>query len=78
LTSSRRKSHQKRRRWLIFPLLAAMIQVTGSIVARTVTIIKATNAIRMSNNVKVAIETINATITLVAKRRTTRKSPTRR
>jgi hypothetical protein len=50
-----------------------------SIVARTTTTIKATYVISMTNNMTVAIETINTKITLIAKTRTTRtKSPTRR
>ncbi len=77
LTSSRRRSSQKRRRQLIFLLLTAMIQTTSSIVARTATTIKATNAIATNNNMTVAIKTINAPITLVAKSWTTRKSPTK-
>jgi hypothetical protein len=59
-------------------LLAAVTQITGIIVAKTVTTIKATNVITANANTIVTMETINATITLIAKRRTTRKSPTRR
>jgi hypothetical protein len=67
------RSNQRRRRWPIFLLLAAMAQTTGIIVVRITTTIKATNAIMMNTNTIVAIEMINATTTLVAKRRTSRK-----
>jgi hypothetical protein len=73
LTSSRRRNSQRKRRQLIFPLLAAMTQTTGIIVARTTTTIEATNTIATNANIIVTIKTINAMITLVAKRRTTRK-----
>jgi hypothetical protein len=78
LTRSRRKSSQKRRRWLIFLPLAAMIQATVSIVAKTATAIKATDSIATNDYMRIAIEKINAMITLVVKRRTSRKSSTRR
>ncbi len=78
LDKLKERSSQKKRRWLIFLSLAAMIWTTGSIVARTATTINATNTIAKNNNMTVAIKTINATITLVAKRRATRKRPTRR
>ncbi len=78
LTSSRRKRSRKRRRRLIFLLLAAVIQATSSIVTRTATTIKTTSAIAMNDDMTVAIEMINTTITLVAKTRTTRKSLMRR
>jgi hypothetical protein len=79
LTRSRRKSRQKRRRWLIFSLLTTVIQATtNSIVARTPTTIKVINVIAVTNNIAIFIKTIDATITLIAKTRTTRtKSPTR-
>ncbi len=76
--SRRRNSLEKRTR-LIFPLRKAMIWATGSIVARVMTTIKGTNAITTTNNLTTVIKTIDATITLIAKTRTTRtKSPTRR
>jgi hypothetical protein len=78
LTSSRRRSSQRKRRKLIFPLLAAMTQTTGIIIARTMTTIKVTSAIATNANMIVAIETFDATITLVTKRRTAREGPTRR
>jgi hypothetical protein len=78
LTSSRRRSSLRRRRRLISLLLAAMTQTIGIIVARTATTITATNAIAMKADTIVTIKTIDATITLVGKRRTQRKSPTRK
>jgi hypothetical protein len=55
-----------------------MVGATGRIIARTATTIKATDAIMTNNDMTVAIEMINITITLVAKRMTTRKIPMRR
>jgi hypothetical protein len=79
LISSRSRHSQKRRRGLIFLLLAAMVQTTGIIVARTMTAIEATITIATNANTIVAIKMIDAMPTLVAKRRTSRKrSPTRR
>jgi hypothetical protein len=72
------KKQPKERRRLIFLLLAAVTQTTGIIVARTMTIIKATDATMTNVNMTVAIKTINTTIILVARRRTKGKSPTRR
>jgi hypothetical protein len=54
-----------------------MTQTTGIIITKTMTIIKATNAIMTNNNMTVAIEKIDTTITLVTTRRTTIKCHTR-
>jgi hypothetical protein len=78
LTSSRRRSSQKRTRQLIFPLLAAVTQTTSINLASTTTTIKATDAITTNDDMTVTIKTIDTTITLVAKTRTTRRSPARR
>jgi hypothetical protein len=59
-------------------LLAALVQTPGIIFTRTVTTIKMTNAVATNANTKVAIKMIDATTTLVAKRRTSRKRPLRR
>jgi hypothetical protein len=74
------KNNQKRRRWLIFPLCIAVNQATSSIVATSnTTTIKATNAITMTNDPTIVIETIDATIVLVATIRTLRAtSPMKR
>jgi hypothetical protein len=52
-------------------LLAAGIQASSSIVARIATTIEVTNAIETTGNMIVAIVTINVTIFLVTKTRTT-------
>jgi hypothetical protein len=70
LTSSGRRSSKKRRGRLIFQLLAAVAQTTGIIVMSTMTTIEATNAIATNARTIVAINTIDATTNLVAKRRT--------
>ncbi len=49
-----------------------MIWATGSIISKIATIIKATNTITTTNNMTILIETIDVTITLVVKTRTTR------
>jgi hypothetical protein len=74
------KSSQKKRKRLIIPPQVVVKQATSSIVATNIaTIIKATNAIAMIANLTVVIETVNATIILVAKIRTLRAaSPTKR
>ncbi len=59
-------------------LLAAVTQTTGIIVARSMTTIEATKAIMMNTNTMVTTTMIDAIISLVAKRRTSRKSPKRR
>jgi hypothetical protein len=58
-------------------LLAAVNQATpGSIIARTTTINEASDTSGMTNDMIVIIKMIDATVTLVAKTRTTRtKSP---
>ncbi len=77
LTSSRRRNSQRRRKRLIFLLLAAVVWTTGSIVARIATTIQATGAITMNGDTIVATKMIDAMTTLIMKRRTSRKSPTR-
>ncbi len=75
----RRSSSQKRRRRLIFPSCAAVIQATGRIVARIATIIEATNANATTDDPIIIIKIIDTTITLITKTRTTRAtSPMRR
>jgi hypothetical protein len=59
-------------------LLAAVTQTTSINLASTMTTIKAMDVITSNDNMTVTIKTIDATITLVAKKRTTRRSPTRR
>jgi hypothetical protein len=74
-----KKQQKKRKRWLIFPSCAALNQATGSIVTISGTIIKATNAMAMTNNATIIIKAINATNILVAMTRTIRAtSPMRR
>jgi hypothetical protein len=59
-------------------LLAAVTQTTSINLASTMTTIKAMDAIATNDDMTVTIKTIDPTITLVAKTRTTRRSPTRR
>jgi hypothetical protein len=75
----RLKSSQKERKWLIFPPHVAMNQATSSIVATSIVItIEVTDAIPMTNNPTIDIETINTTIILVTTIRTLREaSPTK-
>ncbi len=77
LTSSRRRNSQRRRRWLISLLLAAMTQTNSIIVARTGTTIELCDAIATNAGIIVAIKIINTMVTLVAKSRASRKSPTK-
>jgi hypothetical protein len=74
------KKQQKEKKTHIFPLRIAVNRATSSIVATSIaTTIKATDAVARTNNLTVVIETINATIVLVATIRTLRAaSPTKR
>ncbi len=79
LRRPRRQNSQKRKKWLIFPLHAAVIWDTGSIVASIATTFNAPNMITMTKDLTILIKMIKATITLIVKTRTTKtKSPTRR
>jgi hypothetical protein len=76
---TKEKNSQKRRTQLIFLSHTAVNQATGSIVTISATIIKAADAIEMTNNPTIVIKTINTTIILVAIARTIRAtSPMRR
>ncbi len=77
LTSSRKRNSWRRRKQLIFLLLPAMVWTTNIIIARTVANTEATKAIVMNANTTVATTIIDATITLVTTRKTSRKNPAR-
>ncbi len=56
----------------------SMVRITSTIVAKAMTITEAIDAITMNANTTVVTKMINAMITLVAMRRTSRKSPSRK
>jgi hypothetical protein len=78
LDKLKEKKRQRKRKQLISLLPAVMTQTTGIIIARTATTIKVGNMIVTNTDTIVTMASINAKITPIVKRRTSRKSLIRR